>query len=255
MRSYSLLTTCIFRQSQSTHHYRISNRTTPSTKRHINSLPPELLCPIFAYYCDLEYGPLPLLLVCRLWYAIASNFPTLWADICWFPSNSFHLYLRQETRRQLRGVPMSCLELTSLQQAVKRAKAAPLSLYISDIDSLGFNYSQILDMSIVIRCRELSFHFKGGEESVLPFLENLPLLECLELDAYERSLTDRLLSGIETGSPLLWSLTMRGHTSYRRLKYFPSLLRRIRRLDIELPSSYRFTDGLVMELQNLTELM
>jgi hypothetical protein len=111
-------------------------------------------------------------------------------------------------------------------------------------------------MSLGIRCPELSFDSQAGGELAVTFLKNLPLLEYLELHDYTSSVAEQLLHAVETSSPLLWSLTMRvALDSCSYLEHFPSLLRRIRRFDINIPLSEQFTDGLVIGLQNLTELM
>jgi hypothetical protein len=157
-----------------------------------------------------------------------------------------------ESWRQPWEFPIFCLELASLQRAVKRARTMPLNLHINTLDG-SF---QTLGLSFNIRCRQLSFDSGDGGEAVLPFLGSLPLLEHLELNVYTWSVANRLLNVIETGSPLLWSLTTHyANTSCTYLERFPSLLTRIRRFDYEVPFSAQFTDGVVIGLQNLTELM
>jgi hypothetical protein len=89
--------------------------------------------------------------------------------------------------------------------------------------------------------------------SPVGFLNNLSAFEHLDFHQYGKTEGDQLLSGIEQGSPLLWSLTLRDMWSLDCLVHLSTLLRRIRCLDIYF-NTVEYIDQFMMGLQNLTEL-
>jgi F-box-like len=223
---------------------RLSNRTTPSQNRHINSLPTEILILIFENHCvpqtGVMYGPISLTLVCRLWHAIVTACPALWTAIEFKPCKQ--LYHRNRA--------ISYSNWSDLEPALKRAGTATLTVKFHACHTLYSHGDGERILRLFDRCRELHIsldgvaRFTSASSIIMPHLEHLGL--DIDMDVH----IEPLLRSIEKGSPLLRSLTIHSFVPTNLARH-QSLLRRIVCLNLY---STDLDDTLFQKLQNLEEL-
>jgi hypothetical protein len=226
-------------------HPRPSNRTTPSRNRHINSLPTELLIPIFQYYCGFEGSPVSLSLVCRLWHAIVTANPALWAAIL------FVRYTKDDVLYGNNDRPIWCKDWSDLEHALTRAGTATISLGFALGRNLYPNNEEERVLRLFGRCRDLGIRLEKADEYTFASSIIMPHLEYLELDIHGNARIELLLDSIEISSPLLSSLSIFGSFPANLAQREP-LLRRVVQLHLLSPpdDSISFFRG----LQNLEEL-
>jgi hypothetical protein len=226
-------------------HPRPSNRTTPSRNRHINSLPTELLIPIFQYYCGFEGSPVSLSLVCRLWHAIVTANPALWAAIL------FVRYTKDDVLYGNNDRPIWCKDWSDLEHALTRAGTAMLSLGFYLGRNLYSNDEEERVLRLFGRCRDLGITLESVNEYTFSSSIIMPHLECLVLDIDKTARIESLLDSIESGSPLLSTLCILGSFPANLAQREP-LLRRLVLLYLLCPpdDSVSFFRG----LQNLEVL-
>jgi F-box-like len=194
---------------------RLSTRTTPSQKRHINTLPPEILIIIFQNGGDLfawrRPDPVVLSLVCRFWHAIVTGCPNLWTNIVFEQSKGFN---------------------SALERTLARAGTASISLkFCVSIKLYPHDEERIL--RLFSRCHELWITIRNETHYTFPSSITMPYLEHIKLAINKGTHThvDPLLDSIEKRSPRLRLLSISGFFPTNLARH-RSLLRRIARCDL-----------------------
>ena len=202
---------------------RTLNRKTPSQRRHINSLPPELLIAIFQNYCGLEYGPVSLSLVCRFWHAIVTPCPALWSSIVFertgYPGS-----------HSGRSDPIRCRDWSHLERAVTRAGDATLSLVFHLSAALYPYDEEERVVRLFSRCHDLRITLERVGRYTFASSITMPHLEHIVLNIDGDAHLEPLLCSLER-SPLLKSLSFSGFIP-TKLAQHRFLLRRIVHLDL-----------------------
>jgi hypothetical protein len=191
------------------------------------------------------YGPVSLSLVCRLWHAIVTANPDLWATI------QFARYARHGGIYRNYEYTISCKNWTNLENALARAGTAMLSLGFYLGRNLYSNEDEERVSRLFGRCRELGIGLERVDEYTFASSIIMPHLEYLELNIDKTAHLESLLDSIEISSPLLSSLCIGGSFPANLAQREP-LLRRLVQLDLFSPpdDSVSFFHG----LQNLQEL-
>jgi hypothetical protein len=190
-----------------------------------------------------------LTLVCRFWHAIVNACPALWTSI------SFQRSSKPPNTYGYKGLAIACKNWSNLERALTRAETATLTLgfYLGgELNSNEEEEEEERVRRLFGCCRSLSIILDTVDQFTLPVPIIVPHLEFLMLRINENAHIEPLLDSIESSSPLLRSLFIRGCFP-ANLAQCEHLLRRLVKLD--MCTSLNGNTSFFPALQNLEKLV